>query len=190
MNVERFFGTPIAMIDELISKEYHMEVVDRLLQLQQQTEEKEKGWVCDVYSTHNTFDLQQDSFFNDFLIAQTEKVYEFAHELTNEKGKPAKLLNSWFNVSDKHQYQDQHIHTNSHISSVYYAKAPEGSAPTIFKSPYVDMYSFGSSQYNDITVPPKERSLLIFCSNTPHLTGKQNIDAERITVASNYLIGA
>ena len=184
-----FFGSPICKVDDIVDEDYNSQIIERLVEIQGANPEPRQSWVCDVYTSHNMFDLQQDDLFTPLLTRQAELVYEFANGFTNEKHKAATLLNSWFNISKKHQYQDQHIHTNSHISTVYYAKAPEGSAATIFKSPVIDMCSFGSSFQNEVSIPPKERSLVMFCSNTPHLTGQQTIDETRITVASNFKIG-
>lgn len=189
MEVSVFFGSPVVMIEDIVDKDYNLEIIAKLEEIHKANPKSRQNWACDIYTTHNMFDLQQDSLFFPMLKRQSELVAEFANNITNKQNKLATVINSWFNVSNKHQYQEQHVHTNSHISTVYYAKAPEGSAATIFRPPNPDIYSFGSVFFNEVIVPPRERSLLIFCSNTPHLTGPQGIDDTRITVASNFTIG-
>lgn len=189
MELSVFFGSPVVMIEGIVDENYNHEIVAKLEEIQEEKPESRHNWACDIYTTHRMYDLRESKLFFPLLKRQAELVAEFANKITNKNDRSSTVLNSWFNVSKKHQYQEQHIHTDSHISTVYYAKAPEGSAPTIFRPPNPEMLSFGSTFYNEIVVPPKERALLIFCSNTPHLTGQQSVDDTRITVATNFSIG-
>ncbi len=186
MELQLFFGTPIAMISNLVDDEYNQKVKSRLQEIQEARPEPRQSWNCDVYTSHNMFDLTQDKVFDELLYAQKEKVDVFTNSITNRDSSDCKIVNSWFNVAKEGQYQDQHIHSNCHISTIYYAKAPEGSAPTIFKSLLPDQVTFGSVLNNDVVVPPVERSFIIFLSNVPHLTGQHKLKESRITVASNY----
>lgn len=190
METQTFFGTPIAMIKGLVDEEYNQEVKTRLQEIQEVRPEAKANWpTCDVYTTHSMFDLMQDKAFDELLAAQKYQVDKFVDSITADNSdKSCELLNSWFNVSAEGHYQEQHIHSNSHISTIYYAKAPEGSAATVFKPLVPDTMTFGSILNESVVVPPVERSLLIFLSNVPHLTGKHKLRDTRITVASNYMV--
>jgi len=189
MNINLFFGSPIVMIENLIEDEYNQKIITKLKEIHRKNPKSSDDWNCNIYTTHAMFDLQEDDLFRDLLKKKTELVEMFARSLTNNENKRAEVVDSWFNISEKYQYQEQHIHNNVHISTIYYAKSPEGSAQTIFKSPVEDIFSFGSTLYSDVKISPKEKSLLIFPSNLPHLTSQHLIDETRISVASNFNIG-
>ena len=99
----------------------------------------------------------------------------------------------WYNVYTKENFQEFHAHPMSVFSAIYYSSFPEGSAPTIFKSPVIDMFPpfpySGPSPYstdNLVITPPSERSLIIFRSFVLHMVPTGTNDRPRVTMAYNF----
>lgn len=189
--IQMLFATFIYNHENLLPDEEYSKVIKACNDLKTVALEKSK-WPCDVSTSYfkPEFNLKNNANFK-FLIENIKQhVLLFCNSLQSFPQR-IETAEAWFNVSNKGQYQEQHIHSGKHISAVYYVEAPEGSAGTVFKPPYykmMDLPNIANPQYiqPNVVYPAKPNMLVLFESHVPHLTEQQKIDQERTTIAVNF----
>ena len=102
------------------------------------------------------------------------------------------LINYWFNVNKKYNYNKPHTHTTS-FSAVLYLKTPQNSGKIVLHSHSPDFRGI-SDKPNDLTsrlykFQPEQGTFLVFPSDLKHSV-EQNLtdeeDDERISIAFNF----
>lgn len=189
--IQMLFATFIYNHENLLPDEEYSKVINACNDLKNVALEKSK-WACDVSTSYfkPEFNLKNNDKFN-FLIENIKQhVFAFCNSLQSFP-QGIKTTEAWFNVSNKGQYQEQHIHPGKHISAIYYVEAPEGSARTIFKHPYykmIELPNIANAQYvqPNAVYPSKPNMLVLFESHIPHLTEQHMVDGERTTIAVNF----
>ena len=160
---------------------------------EKQPNTKPNSWSCSVYTTISSslelLDLEEFKEFRDIVQA---KVMRYATALKFDVEKhPLRLNECWINVYNKQHSQEIHLHPNSVFSGIYYVKAPEGCAPTLFYSPNADVMlepptvhntplNTGLSSFDAI-----EGRMLVFRSSVRHSVLPSVIDEDRVTIAFN-----
>ena len=146
-------------------------------------------WDCDVYTSCFDSDMHEDPEFREPLSIFTNKTKHFldVHGVDED---PI-LRGAWFNSYKKHQYQDQHIHSGTHVSSVYFLSAPEGSAPLKFHHPSPPNFPIAFQFKNDHLreqryINAVDDRLIIFLSHTPHSVPQGHNEESRYSIAMNY----
>ena len=191
MQIQMLFGKPIYLATDIVSEEVHEKCIARALHMRSNTESAGNTWDCNVYTSINDGDLFEDSEFYELHQAIAKHVSTFANEFVEQ---PQVVPSSaWFNISGETQYQESHIHANSHFSAVYYMRAPEGSAPTAITEINKRMLLMPRQRDNMLNaeatyIPATERAVLIFPSFMPHHVAQGTNTKERITHASNWSI--
>ncbi len=88
-----------------------------------------------INSGENIIGLENFAPLRAFIMAEG---INFANTLgLNIQKQPLKLDESWLNVHGDREYQEPHIHPNSVISGVYYAKAPNNCGDLLIHSPFI-----------------------------------------------------
>tara|TARA_R100000742_G_C4203242_1_gene31727 strand:- start:68 stop:574 length:507 start_codon:yes stop_codon:yes gene_type:complete len=85
----------------------------------------------------------------------------------------------WGHIHEKNMSTNIHDHIGSHVSSVLYVSAPEGSGEIVFKPRKNHFVSF----------PPKEGTFYIFPSFMEHYVTRNNSDKKRISLSINFNTG-
>lgn len=108
-----------------------------------------------------------------------------------------KIQTSWINHHKQGQWCQEHMHTNSMLSGVYFLDTPPNSGEFIFRRPGTDgtrLFSttirenpVKSNHYNSdlYTIIPRTSQLLIFPSYLTHSVSSNKIDQDRWTIAFN-----
>lgn len=142
-----------------------------------------EGWDATNTTTFTGFDPFQDERFRFYNNKVQEAVNSYAAE--HKRSEPMIYSNGWVNFNKTGEFVEEHIHSEARLSCIYYAKSPEGSSGTMFKSPYKDMFGFPDNR-DVIGSDPLERRLIVFRSYIPHLVRAGKNKTERITLASNW----
>jgi hypothetical protein len=92
------------------------------------------------------------------------------------------LLHIWTNKYKKNDYQEEHIHPQSHFSFVIYKKVKESN--TVLISPYKELLNAFQMQNmfpEDFHVKCKSDQIIIFPSFLKHLVKKHDYSSETIS---------
>lgn len=151
------------------------------------------SWSCDLYTTIGSpTTLMQHPEFEILGKIIMEEANSFADELQMDTGRhPLKLNECWLNVYTQGQGQEVHLHANSVISGIYYAKAPEGSGELMIHSPFTGtMLDPPNREMNGLNIKimpfkPKEGMMILFRSFVRHSVKPTKGKEERISIAFN-----
>lgn len=107
----------------------------------------------------------------------------------NNEGLKIGMLDSWFNITEKNQKHQMHIHPHHTISGVYYHQMKKEMGGIIFRNPnpFVANHLFpeGPTSPNMITFVPEEGTLILFPSWLEHGTEDNQTDEDRISISFN-----
>lgn len=194
MTIDKWFAVPIYrtvldigdyQMNKMIEKSYEIKnVVD---------DGSSKWWNCNTYTTFSDISSLDNYTEFDFLFDQIKThVNKFGEELLIESN--SGKIQSWINISSPGNFQELHNHSGSHLSAVFYLKAPENSGDIVFRSfeSFGNMFPFPSSGINEFTYEtckykPKEKMLLIFKSNLLHMVNLNKSNEDRISVSANFI---
>jgi hypothetical protein len=98
-----------------------------------------------------------------------------------------RLANIWTNKYDKHDYQEEHIHSNSHFSFIIYKNVKE--SKTKFISAWKDIISAYEMNYlfcDNFSVQCRSNQICVFPSFMKHMALKNDFPGE--TIAGNIFI--
>ena len=151
------------------------------------------SWSCTLYTTFNTaHDLHQQPGFEEVTAHIEREANLFARDLGLDLGnKPLAVQGSWINIYGPGHSQEVHVHSNSLVSAVYYAKAPEGVPGLMVHSPFGEqMLAPKVVEPTPATmlfdeVPAIEGEIILFRSWTRHSVRPNNVPGERISIAFN-----
>lgn len=195
-NLQSSFKVPFYVVKDVLTEEENNKLKYDILTLASSQEKNGgTGWFSGTKSPKTNFEiftLDNRKEFDLISSKLTQCVNKFAKEAYNSM-RTFEPTEGWYNVYNKENLQEFHNHPMSVFSAVYYCSFPEGSSPTIFKDPVVDMfppfpYSSPTEFSNDnlVMYPPGERSLIIFRSFLLHMVPTGTNDRTRITLAYNF----
>lgn len=189
-NITKWFPTSIYRCEDLITTKQNENLYQHTLKISKKISQGGKNWNSNVYNTLTTFDLRNDKLFDCVTTLVEENVNHFAKILGSNC--EYKCKDSWFNIYRKKDYQEQHIHSDSHFSAIYFLKCDENSSPVIFFNPIQEMIELKNFQSNELNYAnckykAIERSLIIFRSHVVHMV-PQNMSDQRITLSFNFSI--
>lgn len=147
---------------------------------------------CDVFTTYKQDNLIYDTACTDFFGEIAGHVSTFAKYFGSNY--PISCEQAWINLSKPGNYQETHIHTNSHFSVVYYVTAPANSGNIVFINDEIrDMRGLPVNTEpvpfcacSRFVVTPVVSHLLIFRSNIEHYVTKNYSKEDRISVSANF----
>lgn len=154
---------------------------------------KPPGWCCEVYTTIRTpYGLLEREDFREFLSIVKDKTLQYAQGLRYDVEKyPPKVNECWVNVYSATHAQEVHRHPNSVFSGIYYVKAPQGCAPTLFHSEVSDVMLeppvLARTPLNAQVqhIDAVEGRMVIFRSWLRHSVLPSTIDEDRVTISFN-----
>ena len=186
-----YFPTSFFIFEDLLSKEENKILLNKSNEIKNNSKKGGTNFLSQLYNTHGSFDLLNDSYFKKLINLVEDKTNEFAKEmLSNSK---YNVLSSWLNFYHKNDFQEYHQHSDSIFSAVYIIKAEKNDCYLTFENPSnpYDMKKLKNiSAYNELTfenvkfdVP--ERSLIIFRSFLKHCVSQKTKESIRISAAFN-----
>lgn len=203
--LQGIFHTPL-----LVGQNLSQAVCDRICDLAYKfkSDAKSAGLVSEAWNYGRTSSSQEDferhgvtSFHSGSLLEKPEWseilsfIKDFADTLissVNDTRRQAHFLNSWVTIYPPGTYVPEHVHSNSMLSGVFYAKVPEGSGNIIFKDPSAVAKTMFIGDYNQFptvptvyTHPVQTGQMIIFPSWLPHLTEVNRSTEDRIMVSFN-----
>jgi uncharacterized protein (TIGR02466 family) len=147
------------------------------------------NWNCLVYSS---FKKEQDKIPEDLLDIIEIKIKEFLDNAPDKlKIKGTYILSEiWYNIYDKHHFQEPHTHGDALFSGCYYLKFnKQNHHQTTFYNPNfnIDYSKLEDNSYFSFSPDCEEDDLIIFPSNLKHGTkGLKNCsNGLRITISFN-----
>lgn len=113
---------------------------------------------------------------------------------TNTIGYPStkfNMIESWFNICKKNQFQYDHTHSTARISGCYYFKTNGEDGRIRFSNPnqiiHIGRFPADQIDIEAITYAPKIGRLLLFPGWLTHRVNVNNTDHERISVSFNFI---
>tara|TARA_E500000178_G_C16959913_1_gene725492 strand:+ start:664 stop:1227 length:564 start_codon:yes stop_codon:yes gene_type:complete len=182
--IELWFPTPIYYVDNLLGndlKKYQDLFVNRKY-------DTYRNDYMNVETSHSRTDpnIHHLDEFKPVIDKITMHVHTFANKL-GYKGK-REIDTSWTNKSYKDDYLYPHVHGNCLISGAYYIKSSEEDKITFMKNMY-DMKAIPEEEnelnFRNIEYPCKTDRLILFFSDTLHMTYRQKSDF-KMALSFNY----
>jgi uncharacterized protein (TIGR02466 family) len=151
----------------------------------------ESPWGDDISTSFKYLSNEKINSFKEHSGIIDEMKYhcnEFVKQLSNDSNDfDIKIIETWYNISNKGQYQNWHTHPKFDISGCIYTKT-NGASPIEFQSP--------SSVWNHSLFPreyiPQENSyiptngdIVMFPSFLPHRVHINEGEGERISITFN-----
>lgn len=151
-------------------------------------------WRCNTFTSLNSsYDLKTDLTFTELINQAQSLVNQFAQECFGVSKEVVYCDDAWFNISYPGDYQEYHMHPDSHFSISYYLKTPEdcGNFIVVPTSYFTDSYPLPSDSINignagSYSIEPKENKIIIFRSNVNHMVEVNKSKEDRISVSMNF----
>ena len=193
LDVRPFFASIIGFAVNHNHNLLEAKLVKKCNQIKKKTAKGGSNWLSrNTYNTLGTFDIVDNK---DFLPIQNfviDSVMSYASkaqiDVTHLNPRPHE---GWFNIYEKNDYQEYHIHGASTLSTIYFLSGGRDHAKESFKSPVNQMSRIKYKQYNDLTfkemlVDPLPGLCVIFDSSLEHAVEQQVKDQPRISLAYNF----
>lgn len=190
--IQTIFPTSLYIKKNILHDADLKKIQNKILQIEKNIYSGGKNWFTDVKNSLDTYDLKNDDSFMPLLKEVTLCVNEFNSMMGSTHLYECKDF--WFNVYEKGDYQEFHVHSNNTYSAVFFAMCDKNSSPLVLQNPayYYNMlpikdienYNILSAQTTNIL--PEENVLVIFRSYLQHMVPKHNSDNKRITLAFNF----
>ena len=124
--------------------------------------------------------------FLDKLLLFTNKLYK---EFNIDK--EAEIINYWFSINRKNNFNWAHNHPQSFFSAIFYIKFTEDSGNLIFERPdsfrdWIEVSAINERNSNSVTFKPKKNDLIFFPSHLKHKVEQNNTDNDRISISFNF----
>lgn len=141
------------------------------------------GWQSPSYFSSN----QQD--FMSPLILEIKNCINEVYNLMSVDGH-GEILNYWFNVNSKYDYNIAHSHPGSYFSASLYLKTPKNSGNLVFQRPdnlreTILFHEPNEHNFGDCQLIPEENLLVIFPSYLYHHVTRSESDDVRVSIAFN-----
>ena len=193
MEIHSYFSSLIGFVYNPEHSKLEKKLIKKCFKLKEKIKKGGNNWLSkNTYNTLSTYNLINDK---DFLPLQNfinKSVLNYCNELKIDTSNLNKSPNyGWFNLYNKYDYQEYHIHGDSIISTIYFLKCDDDSARTFFKTTINEMSKIKYIEknhltYKDIQIVPKPGLLVIFDSSLPHCVEQHMSKEPRISLAYNY----
>ena len=176
-----------------IKNEYKNRIIDKIVDLYKSKKTKSpEHWEGNVQSTHEVEGLEET--YKEFVEQIAPHIKEYLKIYNVESPFKLHFLDLWFNINKKYDYQEFHIHSESHISGVYYLKVPKNSGDIRFKginnNNMFPLKNTSSTIYRNsgFTYEPVDDDLILFPSYLEHMVTQSKNDDLRISFAFNVVV--
>ena len=182
--IEEWFSTPIGTV----SSEKEFGLTNYCFEIMSKVNSGGSTWVGRPYNTYLTYDILNDSKFKELNTWVENSVEDFTITWGYAKTRP---VEAWFNIYNKGDYQEYHVHQGCHFSCIFYLDTKEEDAMTVFQRNPMQMIDYVIDEktqinINQVSYRPKKGVLLIFKSDTLHMVERKETDDIRITVSYNF----
>ena len=184
------FPTTFYVLENSFPEKENNILLEKILDIKNNTEKGGKNWLTDVYNTEGTFDVVKNKDFNNLCDNVTYHTNKFAKILESDYN--YNCVEGWLNFYNKNDFQEYHTHPQFVFSAVYFFTNPENSGKLIFENPIEpDMYGLQNKiktntlNASTCSFMPKPRTLIIFRSYLRHMVTRCNNIEPRITAAFN-----
>lgn len=189
MKVETLFSTPI--FHNFFNLDLK-DLEDLAYRLQGQSEGRKKSNVLGWQSN----DIQEEEEVQNLIFEVNNQLKEL-HEYCRFKSDTQLVLNNmWININKKYSYNQNHIHSDSFFSGVFYVKVPEKSGFINFENPsslqkvFMQQYKHFLNNLNEFTAEswtysPHPNMMVLFPSWIEHNVDQNLSDSDRISIAFN-----
>jgi uncharacterized protein (TIGR02466 family) len=140
------------------------------------------GWQSPSYTAN------QNKFMTPIIL----EIKEYIREIYNimDVDGSGQILNYWFNINAKYDYNISHSHPGSYFSAALYLKTPEHSGNIVFQRPdnlkeTILFNKPNEHNFGDYQITPQENLLVIFPSFLHHYVARNNSDETRVSLAFN-----
>jgi uncharacterized protein (TIGR02466 family) len=192
MIIESWFPTLIGFVDNANHNKIENKLTNLCKKIKKEKTSGGKNWVSvDTYNTQGTCNLINIKEFkklNDWIFEQVKNY-------SNRLGYKNNFIcdDAWFNIYNKNDFQEYHIHPKHSLSAIYFLTSPkEGAARTFFESPiseeFQDPLSDDPLVSKRVNYYPKAGRLIIFRSNVRHCVERHKSNKLRISLAYNFKI--
>ena len=175
-------------------KSLNPQYATRIQQLKKEFATDQANWICNTYTTLNSYDLKADPLFQSLVDTITSEVVQFGASY-GVIGKKIICTDAWANIAAPGDFQEYHAHPNNHFSVAYYIQVPKNSGDIHFKSteaffdncplPCKEDSMFPASAHQ-IRVPAKEGMLVAFRANLQHMVSQNLSHEDRISISMNF----
>jgi uncharacterized protein (TIGR02466 family) len=188
------FATSIWKSNILITPEQHQAIIDYIMRLREQDKIGAKmsnigGWQSNSYNSNDIDDILSPLFEQvKFITANV------VHDLRLDiEGYQPSIINYWYNINNKNNYNRPHIHPKSSLSGVVYLKMPKNNGGNIYFERDSDgaLWTFPASEQNIpertqvSMLAPHELEFVVFPSYLRHGVDPNQTDEDRISMAIN-----
>lgn len=151
----------------------------------------QRSGVTSFNSTQDLFRMPQWQKSCDFIYTFAKQMIDSLGQVNNK----FRFINMWTTIYPHGAFVPEHVHSNSHISGVFYAKAPKDCGEIVFHDPsWVAKTMFMT---NNVPVFPnvctkykqevEDGMMVLFPSWLPHRTLANRSDEDRIIVSFNLV---
>ena len=149
------------------------------------------GYQSENFTTKNNL---INNFYNEILpiMHKITLTYQIAYDYQ------IILLNLWFNVNRKHNFNHPHVHNSCNFSGIYYLNVPKNSGVLRFNNPDKiiqslsfyegPFHNYNGSNNSQFVITPEEGLLVIFPSHLEHSVEPNQNDEPRVSIAFNIKI--
>lgn len=141
------------------------------------------GWQSERQTFESIKYLQP---FLENLLLLVNKIYkEF------NVNKEAEIVDYWFNINRKNNYDWAHNHPHCFFSAIFHIKFLENSGNLVFERAdplrdWIDIHTVNEKNSNSLVFKPINNDLIIFPSYLKYKIEQNTTDSERITMTVNF----
>lgn len=191
MDINTFFPTMIGSATYHRHDEIEQALVDHCINIQHRVSSGGSGWMSN--KTYNTsdgkYDILRDPIFSSLNSWIEYQVKQYCAKLDIDDN----LIpnGAWFNIYNRNDYQEMHVHPTSVLSAIYILVCPDDGAKIFFHSPVNNMYIIkrikqSQQTVDQITCKSVPGTLIIFPSYLKHAVERHDSDHKRISLSYNF----
>lgn len=189
--LDNFWAIQIGYYDNLNHTKIEKKLIKKCFVIKNTTESGGKNWLSNnTYNTSDSkFDIVKDNDFKEVNFFVNNCVKQYIQE-TGLKFKPSNF-DGWFNIYEKHNYQEVHNHSPAIISVIYFLKSTKNSSKVFFYSPHEDHLKIHNKDFQNnlsssVYYDPIPGRVLVFRSFLKHSVEQLTENKNRITLAYNF----
>lgn len=192
MDINSFFPTLIGSVNNPDHYVIQDDLVSHCIDLRSKIKSGGQGWLSN--KTYNTSDGKYEIVHDEKFTKLNNWVVKQVHEYCNRLDINTDCLSnngSWFNIYDKYDFQENHVHPSSVISAIYILTCSQDGARVFFSTPISNMYFIKKvvkrqEMVDQINCPSIPGNLLIFPSYLLHAVERHESDHIRISLSYNF----
>lgn len=186
--IKTWFPTSIYTQKDLMTEDERANIEKLILEIDSKLPDVQNDWLTDIKNSERNFNVLQDPRFERLKTKIGQSVTNFAKEL----GSSAYYnpYTSWYNIYNKDDFSEYHIHPGSVFSAVYIVTNPKNSGLLVFENPVDEMVTLNNHSPNELSSGNVKynlpaNTLILFRSHIRHMVTRCKNINPRITIAAN-----